>query len=112
MKTATHEKRKTYLALATEGLAQLCSFCKFAEFSGGSVCSGESYPECQHPLNDRLGHWNSEPEPGDDCWGFRPTEPIEIVADIVGLLLKKEGSGASWVKRKNGTYAVYIAKEV
>ena len=112
MNKCLSEKRKTYLALANEADAQLCSFCRFAVFEGGSVCSGDCYPVCEHPLKDRFLKYDTEPEPGDDCWGFRPYEPIETVADIVGILLEKNGYEASWVKRKNGTYAVYVSTEI
>jgi len=107
------EKRLTYVALADEGACELCVFCKFAVFEGGSVCYGDNYTVCEHKLTDRLEflHGGYGMEPGMDCWAFKPSEPIEVVADIVGLLLGSEGQGASWVKREDGTYAVYVVKE-
>jgi hypothetical protein len=113
MNQAVREKRLAYLALADEGCCLLCSFCKFGVSEGGSVCDGDGYTVCEHKLSDRLDflHGGYGMEPGIDCWAFRPSEPIEVVADIVGLLLGSAGHGASWTKREDGTYAVYVVKE-
>lgn len=113
MKHSLREKRLTYLALANEVDCDLCTFCKFAEFSGGSVCYGDNYTECKHKLVDTLEmcHHPYGMEPGMDCWAFRPYETIEIVADIVGLMIGKHEKAASWVKKDDGTYSVYIVPE-
>ncbi len=113
MNTSIREKRLAYKAILNEANCMLCSFCKFASFGGGSVCYGESYMECEHKLVDRLEteHGTYGMEPGDDCWAFRPYEKIDVVADIVGLMLGTE-DGSSWIKKDDGTYSVYVVKEI
>lgn len=105
------EQRLAYLAVCGEANFEMCCFCKFAEFVGNSACSGECYTECKHPLYWRVPGGEEMLEPNQDCWGFRPSESIDVVADIVGILLPfNHYTSASWIKRKNGTYSVYVGQ--
>ena len=110
MNKSVHDKRIAYLALANEADCELCCFCKFVQFEGnGSVCYGYSYPECHH----KLAYWlpgADDMYPGNDCWGFRPDEPIDVVADIVGIIIQNHNAGVSWLKREDGTYSVFVAE--
>jgi len=112
-KVENHEQRLAYLAISGEGNVELCCFCKLAEFVGQSSCSGEIYPECKHPLYWRIPGGEEMLEPNQDCWGFRPSVPLDIVADIIGLLLPHgRYNSASWVVRKNGIYSVHVEKDL
>lgn len=91
-------QREIYIILADEVCFCLCSFCKFAKAIG----CGET--ECGHPLNNRVGFddrgWGYGIEPGDDCWGFRPSHDVSTVADIVGIILVNGWQIAGWVKEE------------
>ena len=67
----------------------LCAFCRLAECSG--QC-GDTEMDCLHPLDAvSEGDPVSGPlgyEPGHDCWGFRPSLPVEAVAEFVGQRLQ------------------------
>lgn len=82
--------REIYRVLTSEIDSLICDFCKYSVCMGGeSPCDcGDSY--CEHPLKDRLpgdtGLYGGM-EPGDDCWGFRPSFEVSFCADIVGIVL-------------------------
>jgi len=80
MNQAVRDQRLTYLALTNEGDMLLCDVCRFAE-ARGSICEGNCYTVCKHKLADYLeprGYFGMEP--GQDCWAFRPSKSIEVVA--------------------------------
>ena len=100
--------REVYIELAAEMDSPACCFCKFSEcISGESPCDcGE--PSCKHPLTDRLEesqHYDYL-EPGHDCWGFRPSHPVEFCADITGLCLANKWLSAVWWQNKRGQWKV------
>ena len=103
------EQREIYVLLTDEVNYQLCTFCRF----GHSFQCGEL--ECKHPLQERLVPFNvynySWPEPGDDCWGFRPTHKVEVVADIVGIILANGWEVAGWSENEDGVLEVSGSKE-
>ena len=103
-----NQQREVYVELASEMDSPVCCFCKFSECEvGGSPCDcGEPY--CGHPLQDRLEdshHWEYL-EPGQDCWGFRPSHPIDFCADIVGVNLANGWLSAVWWQSKSGKWKV------
>jgi len=107
------EQRVGYLGLTAIGLpsggnAIMCSFCRYSKWSGG--CK-EAYAECHHSLwrvrEDESEKINCGTGMGSDCWGFRPSMPIGVAADVVGLWL--QGMEPDWdtvprleVKQKEG----------
>lgn len=80
------DKRQIYLVLATEVNTALCSFCRYIESDGGSICEEDSYSYCTHPIEVI-----SDPEnyisPEDDCWAFNPIVNVRDAADIVGVII-------------------------
>ena len=104
------EQRLVYLELSDEAHTTLCAFCKF---SGGGDC--ESWDGCNHPLNkedyktlsNHGNYWDSDPEPGEDCWGFRPKYPVDIVADIVGIVLAYKFGEWFYAMRGDGVIVVH-----
>lgn len=84
-------QRAVYLELTKEIDWQLCSFCIFAESNG---CGAGL--ECTHPLLERLPVADCELYPGEDCWGFRPSLSVSLVADIIGIILEQGWEEASW----------------
>lgn len=80
------EIKNLYRELTQECGFELCVFCKF---NYGYACSG---PNCKHPLGYRFDHEGLEP--GSDCWGFRPNQPIDFVAEIAGFILSHKWDGA------------------
>ncbi len=100
-------QREVYRVLANEADFSLCSFCKFAQFFGSSCCDGEI--ECHHPLLEKSFEFEREQERAmemGDCWGFRPSHPVDFCADIVGILLSKGWTSASWWQNKEGIWQV------
>lgn len=96
------EKREIYRILTAEIDGILCDFCHYCECIGGeSPCDcGEGY--CIHPLKDYFDtrYYSGGPEPGDDCWGFRPNHPVSFVADVIGVVLSN-GWGNGYYLWKN-----------
>jgi hypothetical protein len=89
--------REVYLELVDAVGYDLCSFCKSAYFV--SCCDGS---ECHHPLDNIPGHDHAL-DPGEDCWGFRPSHSVSVCADIVGIILEKGwDGGATWEIGENG----------
>ena len=103
-------QREIYLILSNEVGLQICGFCKYSCYTG-SPCE-DGYCECEHPLHDRVGFsWNDEePEPGQDCWGFRSMHTVEDAADIVGIVLANEFGEWFFRKFADGTIKVYGRK--
>jgi hypothetical protein len=101
------EQRIVYVALSDQVNYQVCAFCKFSAM----VVCGES--ECTHGLADRYGFPGADDylEPGDDCWGFRPTHKPEVAADIVGIILVNGWEVAGWDTQEDGKVAVSGTKE-
>ncbi len=100
------EQREIYQVLANEVDFPLCSFCKYAE-GYGSCCDGDL--ECRHPLLEKSFAFEEESERAmnlGDCWGFRPSHPIPFCADIIGILLIKGWTSASWWQDKEGVWKV------
>lgn len=94
----TKQDRVVYLALAEAAEMEICSFCRF---NSSSAC--EDYSICEHPLPSVSEHenwWQS------DCWAFRPAHPVDVIADIVGLILVNGWELAMWWKRDDGTWAI------
>ena len=91
-------QREVFVAVAGEISGTLCSFCQFSHFDG-SPCSGDAYAECQHPLSEQIFPYEG-PEPGQDCWGFRPALDIEDAADIAGMIIAHGWNNWSWVHGK------------
>jgi hypothetical protein len=106
------EQREIYQVLSNEVGFVLCSFCKYASFSGGSLCDGDGDLDCEHPLNNNNKSWNFEKEVEDasqmgDCWGFRPGHTVDFIADIVGIALEKGwDGGVTWWQDKKGRWKV------
>jgi hypothetical protein len=102
MNQVVREKRLTYLALAYEVDTTLCAWCKYCH---GSACDNSG---CEHPLGDWLPENNNSygMEPGMDCWAFRPSHPIDIIADIVGILLENKWQEWFYQEKKDGVIIV------
>lgn len=88
------EQRVIYLELTNEIGWSICAFCKFAESLGGC---GDGM-SCEHPLGERgrLPAYDEDLSPGDDCWGFRPSNSVSFIADIVGIMLEHGWTEATW----------------
>lgn len=94
------ELRAAYRAVADIGNLGLCNFCKFAEWSGFSVC--EMDLDCTHKLADRYGFpdcydvWE-----GSDCWAFRPNIDLQQAGIIASIshdnLIPHFGRGDEWI---------------
>ena len=97
------QAREIYIDLSNEIVWSLCAFCRYSECSG-SICDCVEI-ECHHPLEQVPGH-DEEPEPGADCWGFRPGYSVSFVADIVGICLQHGWAAATWRKREDGEYEI------
>lgn len=103
-------QRQKYLNLLepVEGHYGLCTFCKFAEWTGG-MCDSDLF--CTHPLpiiNEGDGRsFSSHPHEvwgeGVDCWAFRPSRKFEEIAMFVGIFL--EGN----IPHISDTYSEIIA---
>jgi hypothetical protein len=108
-------QREVFIEVACEIDGSLCSFCKYAEWSG-SCCDNEC--ECGHPIAEKvIQHTRYETSfemttcPGEDCWGFKPAYPISDVADIVGLVLSEGFTDWSYqYSNKRGRVVVYGRK--
>lgn len=109
-------ERNTFNEVAGEIGGSLCSFCKYANWIGGSCCDSEV--ECAHPIAEKvIQHTRYETSfemttcPGEDCWGFRSAYPISEVADIVGLVLSKGFTDWSYrYSKSRGRVVVYGRK--
>lgn len=89
----------------------LCHFCKYAEWSGGSPCSGDCDLECCHKI-DKIADNSWNVWQGDDCWAFRPSMANDVITDIVGILLHYPNhQGYVLVQDNNsGVWEVFVAK--
>ena len=85
----------------------MCAFCKYGIVY--SCCDGT---ECTHPLNGCHGFPSYETwlEPGQDCWGFRPSLNISVMADIVGIILQNEADEWFYSVKKDGSIVVRYTK--
>jgi hypothetical protein len=102
-------EREIYLILSDECGMQLCGFCKYAQCAGSCCDDGM---ECHHPLHDKSGFpWeNEDPEPGSDCWGFKPELTVEQAADICGAVISSGFDQWFFRRFKDGTIKVYGRK--
>ena len=80
-----------YADLPDGGMAILCCFCRYVEWSGS--CE-EADCEYNHALLQVAEDEYQNAIQGGDCWGFRPRFKIEVAADIVGIWL--QGKGVDW----------------
>lgn len=81
-------QREAWVAITGANyVAVLCAFCKYGLYEGD--CK-DGYYVCEHPLDVvyEMLHAPYGIEPGDDCWGFRPTIKLDVAADIVGMWLQ------------------------
>lgn len=103
------EKREIYISLAEEIDWPLCAFCKYDESTPGSICDMEPESECVHPLSDRITWpwWEDSPDPGSDCWGFRPLYNVSFCADIVGACIANKWDVAQWWKDDRGEWKIF-----
>lgn len=103
------QQREIYLVLTDEIGCQICTACKYGEFTG-SACD-DGYMECNHKLNDYSGfplfEADGDLEPGMDCWGFKPNIQVQDLADIAGLVLAHGWDDWFWRVFKDGTIKVY-----
>lgn len=103
-------QREVYQIVANEADFSLCSFCKFAEFSGDSCCDGGGDIECHHPLCEKSWDFDSQVDKAmdlGDCWGFRPRHDISFIADIIGITLAKGWDGVvSWWQDKEENWHI------
>lgn len=97
-----HE-REVYIELAALIDFSLCAFCVYY-VCFGSACD-DIEGECYHPVENVPGH-DQEPAPTDDCWGFRKKFSVSLAADIVGIMLEKGWTSATWRKRDDGIYEI------
>ena len=88
------EQRQAYLLLADVELpdgssAILCSFCRYAEWSGG--CK-DAESQCRHPLADKLALVIAEEQAveGSDCWAFRPRMSQDVAISMVSNWLQNK----------------------
>ncbi len=98
-------QREIYQVLANEANFNLCSFCKYSVMIG---CCCDGGIECHHPLYDQSRfekQVDNAMELGD-CWGFRPEHPLEFCTDIVGIVLSKGWSTATWWQSKTGQWKI------
>lgn len=103
------DQRLVYLELTNEINCQICTFCKYAEYESEGCCEG--YSVCTHTLRERVikfGSYDEEPEPGEDCFLFRPDLSASMVADIVGAILS-QGFNDGWGIRfySKTAYTIY-----
>lgn len=101
-------QREIYQVLANEVDFTLCSFCKYAECYKNSCC-GDGDLECHHSLNGKSWGFDHEVDNAmtmGDCWGFRPEHPVSFCADIVGIVLSKGWTSASWWQDKKSVWKV------
>ena len=94
------EQRLGYLILneieTPLGECCLCTWCKFAEWSGD--CE-EADLDCKHPLWQVSEVLAEDAFSGDDCWGFRPKVSREDAVDVIGYHLQdKEVDWASVIR--------------
>ena len=102
-------QRLVYHELASEVNATLCTFCKYALWTG--MCE-DGDCTCEHPLVEhfewRFTGWCSSLEPGQDCWAYRPNMLLVDVADIVGVILSNGFDEWSYVNDKEAReFTVY-----
>ncbi len=83
--------REIYRAIISEIDWTLCGFCRYSR-SDGSVCSGESFTECESPIEAIGEAYNNGDivSPLDDCWGFNAYVNLRDTADIVGCILSQD----------------------
>lgn len=103
------DKREIYQVLANELDWIICSFCKFSksEFNCGEL-------DCHHPLSEKSFGFDDAFDSAQnlgDCWGFRPSMSIALVADIVGIVLANEWQVAGWSTNKDGVLEIVGSKE-
>jgi len=79
------EKRKLYITLADEISTSLCTFCKFFENDSYACCEGYSY--CAHPVENISIIHEEALCPGDDCWAFRQSMPLDSIIEIVSGII-------------------------
>ena len=99
------QAREVYIELTAEVDFSICAFCKYAECYG-SYCDGGGELECHHPIGYRLPAYDEDLTPNEDCWGFRPSHPVSLIADIIGIILENKWTSASWWQNKNGVWKV------
>ena len=89
------EQRLEYLILneieTPRGECCLCTWCRFAEWTGG--CK-DADVDCKHPLWRVCEVLVEDAVYGEDCWGFRPNIKREDAVDIVGMRL--QGQEVDW----------------
>ena len=83
------EERGIFIELASQIDASLCTFCRYGDWYSEGCCEGHN--ECQHPITELS--WENKNEdglyPGGDCYGFKPSFSVQMVADIVGSVLSQ-----------------------
>ncbi len=99
-------QREIYQGLANEVDFALCSFCKYAECYG-SACCGDVEVECHHTLRQVNEDEYERASQLGDCWGFRPSHPVSFIADIIGIMLTKGWTSATWWQNKKGIWKVF-----
>jgi len=98
------EQRLIYLELSNEIECQLCIFCKYPSWERDGCCEG--YPMCEHPLWRVSENIGEDICPGDDCWGFYPSHPVQTCADIVGAIISQDYQ--DWAVRPYSKTAVTV----
>ena len=103
-------QRKALINLLQEADLGLCHFCKYADWIGGSPCSGDCDMECCHKI-DKIAENSWNVWQGDDCWAFRSSMPTDEMADIVGVLLLRPDNQGYTLDKDNGsdTWKVFVA---
>jgi len=100
------EERAVYVALGETINATLCTFCHYGDFHFDGCCEG--YAECQHPIEELSyqGIHQEDCEPGDDCYAFRPSLPVDVAADLTGAILEQDWD--EWFYRKFSRRSVTV----
>jgi len=96
--------RAVYLELVGEINWTLCSFCRYASWSGS--CCDDGWFDCEHPL-EVVREREDWIDPTTDCWGFRPTVNVSDMADTVGLMLYRfDSERTTWRREEDGQIVV------
>lgn len=75
-------------------MGDACYEC--GEWHRETCCEG--YLICTHPLSTHRNFPGSDDclSPSEYCWGFRPSVPVESLADLVGCVISSPDEYQGW----------------